>query len=178
MQLTKFIRVFDNVLSSDTCNRIIGEFENNKEHAIHHDTTAYKFDQLNLNSSGLMHISQGFIRHVVPLIKVYTQELSLESYVPIKGFEEVRIKKYKKNSTDDFKTHVDVDDKNSAVRYLIFILYLNNNNGTTTFPHLNYSYTPRQGSMIMFPPFWMFPHSGETPTDNDKYIIMSSLHYS
>lgn len=177
MNLQNFIRVFDNVLSADTCNRIISEFEVRKDLAQHHESESYKFDQLDLSETDLLPLSYAFVKQITPLIQTYTKDLNLERYVPVKGFESVRIKKYFKNSDYEFKTHVDVIDKQSSVRYLIFILYLNDNNGTTTFPLLNFSYKPKQGSMIMFPPFWMFPHSGNIPTDNDKYIMMSSLHY-
>jgi hypothetical protein len=29
----------------------------------------------------------------------------------------------------------------------------------------------------MFPPLWMFPHKGESPISNPKYIISTYLHY-
>jgi len=178
MELKSFVKHYENVLSPQTCERIIQEFENNRSHITQYDNEHYKFDQLDLNTSGNQLLAKAFIQQVVPYLKNYISLLSVEPYVKIRGFENVRIKKYLKGSDYKFKTHVDVDDKDSAVRYLIFILYLNDNNGCTTFPNLGLSFKPKQGSMIMFPPFWMFPHSGETPTDNDKYIMMSCLHYS
>jgi prolyl 4-hydroxylase len=178
MNLKDFIKVYDNVLSAEICNRIIKEFEARKSLVKHYDTDLYKFDQLDLNQTDLKPLAMSFVRQVIPYIKNYCEELNVEKYIKIKGFEDVRIKKYIKKSSYEFKTHVDVDDKESAVRHLIFILYLNDNNGETFFPMLNYSYKPKQGSMIMFPPFWMYPHSGGIPTDNDKYIMMSCLHYT
>jgi prolyl 4-hydroxylase len=178
MQLQNFIRVFDDVVSKADCNKIIQEYEKRKSISVLHDSPAYKFNQLDLNATDMSSVAHGFVRLAIPYIRKYTEDMNLDRYVAIKGFEDVRIKKYLKNSDYEFKTHVDVDDRNSCVRYLIFMLYLNDNNGLTTFDNLNFSYKPKQGSMILFPPFWMFPHSGQTPTDHDKYIMMSSLHYT
>lgn len=178
MKLQEFIKFYENVLDSDFCDHIIYEFKNKSEHITYYNNQHYKFEQLNLNTCGSEKIAKSFIHKVIPYIQEYTESLGFQSYIKIRGFEHVRIKKYLKGSDYRFDTHVDVDDKDSCVRYLTFILYLNDNNGHTTFPYLDLSFKPKKGSMIMFPPFWMFPHSGETPKDTDKYIIMSSLHYS
>ena len=39
------------------------------------------------------------------------------------------------------------------------------------------SIEPEQGKLIMFPPLWMYPHAGEAPKSNDKFILGSYLHY-
>ena len=88
-----------------------------------------------------------------------------------------RSKKYLKGTDDQFKTHVDVADKEAAVRYCIAILYLNDNDGLTTFPDLELAVEPVAGRVVVFPPMWMFPHNGLPPTNDDKYIMMSCLHY-
>ncbi|NDG32865.1 hypothetical protein EB118_22700 [bacterium] len=172
MRLTDLIKIYDNVLSKDSCNNIIGEFEARKELVDHHHNDVYKFDQLNLNQTDLKPLATIFIRQIIPLIKYYSAEFNVDRFIKMNAFEDVRIKKYLKNSDYQFKTHIDSADKESAVRYLVFILYLNDNNGNTFFPTLDYSCRPKQGSMILFPPFWMYPHSGVIPTDNDKYIMM------
>ena len=177
-QLTDYIKVFDDVCPKNVCRDIIAEFERNISYVEKHDTSGYKFDQLNLNSAGLIQLSTAFVNACIPKIKEYLHDLTLREYLPISGFEEVRIKKYYKNSDYRFDTHVDVTNKATSVRSLVFILYLNDNDGVTDFPTLNYSYTPKRGSLIMFPPTWMYPHAGRVPTNRDKYIMMSSLHYS
>ena len=50
------------------------------------------------------------------------------------GFEQIRFKRYLPNDKDEFKEHVDVGDYDSARRFLVFFLYLNNNfDGRTSF---------------------------------------------
>mgnify|MGYP003346154397 CR=1 FL=1 len=36
---------------------------------------------------------------------------------------------------------------------------------------------PEAGKVVIFPPTWMYPHNGKMPMDNDKYIMMTCLHY-
>ena len=37
---------------------------------------------------------------------------------------------------------------------------------------------PKKGRLVMFPPTWMFPHMGEEPISNTKYIMSSYLRYN
>ena len=93
------------------------------------------------------------------------------------AFEEYRIKKYNADGVDEFDTHVDVMDHESSRRYLSFMFYLNDveEGGKTRFQDL--VITPEQGSLVVFPPLWMYPHRGECPISNPKYILTTYLHY-
>ena len=60
--------------------------------------------------------------------------------------------------------------------------YLNDNDGFTTFPNVRsdrkpLAVEPKAGRVVIFPPMWMFPHNGLPPKNDDKYIMMTSLHY-
>ena len=76
-----------------------------------------------------------------------------------------------------FDTHVDVQDYASARRFLSFMWYLNDvdSGGKTVFNELTID--PKQGKLVVFPPLWMFPHRGEAPDDDPKYILSTYLHY-
>jgi hypothetical protein len=37
--------------------------------------------------------------------------------------------------------------------------------------------TPKKGTLVMFPPLWMYPHRGEPPLSGPKYIMSAYLHY-
>lgn len=178
MKLIDFIQTFDGVLSPDTCKLIIDQFEQNKHHAEKHDTDLYKFDQLNLNTTeGLSELAQVVASNLVTVYDDYFKSLGLRQYVNIESFEDIRIKKYAQGSGAEFRTHVDVMDAASASRFCIAIIYLNDNDGLTTFPTLGVGVKPKAGRVVVFPPTWMFPHNGMPPTDNDKYIMMTCLHY-
>jgi prolyl 4-hydroxylase len=179
MNLQEFVRVYDDVLSPKDCEFIIDVFEQNASKHEIHDTDVYKFHQLNLNQNAeLTSLANNFCRGLVPIYDDYFKKIGLREYVDIDAFEQVRIKRYLHGTGEQFKTHVDITDKESAVRSCIAILYLNENDGYTTFPTLKLKVDPKPGRVVVFPPFWMFPHNGLAPTKVDKYIMMSCLHYS
>ncbi|BCV07817.1 MAG: hypothetical protein CM15mL3_0380 [Kanaloavirus sp.] len=59
------------------------------------------------------------------------------------------------------------------------LFYLNDveEGGKTIFPYHHKEFTPVKGSVIIFPPTWEYPHLGEPPASNPKYIMSSYLHY-
>ena len=118
--------------------------------------------------SNLIH-NEDFTRKVIPFIKQWPEKY---------GFEQVRFKKYEDNDKDEFREHVDVTDYNSARRFLVFFLYLNNNDGgETTFPEYDIKIKPETGKVLMFPPLWTYKHTAEKPKNQPKYIVGSYLHY-
>lgn len=95
------------------------------------------------------------------------------------GLEAFRMKKYAPEREDHFSLHVDVADYASARRFVAFFWYLNDveQGGETYFPDMNINVRPRAGSLLMFPPLWMYPHVGQKPISNNKYIVGSYAHY-
>jgi len=176
--LGDLIKIWDDVLDPETCRNIIQMFESSKPFYEHHDTNSYKFTQLNLNNSPDAPLAAILVQSLIPYYEQYFEETGYKQYVNISDHEEVRIKKYRKGTDDQFKTHVDVTNAANAKRFLVSILYLNDNDGCTTFPTFNKVVEPKAGRLLVFPPLWMFPHNGMPPTNNDKYIMMSCLHYS
>ena len=79
---------------------------------------------------------------------------------------------------DQFGPHVDVIDKNTSTRFLVFFVYLDDNiSGGTHFDRINLTSPCKKGSMLIFPPLWTHLHSGLKPIDKPKYIVGSYLHY-
>ena len=110
----------------------------------------------------------------------YMKDCNIESHMfpPEFAFENFRLKRYMPNDVDEFANHVDVGNYDSARRFLVFFLYLNDNEGGhTEFPQFNISVQPKTGRMTMFPPMWTHLHAGRKPIDKPKYIIGSYLHY-
>lgn len=106
-------------------------------------------------------------------------KIPFEAFPEKFGFEEIRMKKYDNNGKDQFGSHVDVGDYKSARRFLVILFYLNTVEvgGETFFPDIEKIYSPRAGSVIIFPPMWMFRHEGRMPISSPKYVIGSYLHY-
>lgn len=177
MKLNELIKIYDGVVSKQWCDDVMGSIDHDK--FTRHSESGYSFDQISASTTyELKRYSLEFLDVFCDTAEEYFKELDLYQFVEQTQFgmtEDIRIKKYTKNSGMGFDEHVDVVDFNSASRYLTGILYLNQNDGDTIFRGL--SVNPVPGRLVMFPPMWMFPHKAKTPSDNDKYIMMTSLRY-
>ena len=110
----------------------------------------------------------------------YKKDVPQAKYLPqFKYLEEFRIKKYEVGGHDRFDEHVDVVNYQSSRRSLAMLFYLNDvdSGGKTIFPYQNKEFTPNRGEVIIFPPTWEYPHLGEPPVSNPKYIMSTYLHY-
>ena len=176
-KLTDYIQVYDNVFTEEECKDAITLFEHNNANGktTEYDTPGYKFTQLDINNIDRYYANQ-IVKILTPVYNEYFERLGVRQYVDLSCFENVRIKRYLKGN-GEFRTHVDVGDHSSAKRFAIAIIYLNNNDGITSFPNLGSGVYPETGRVVIFPPMWMFPHSGTVPTNTDKYIMMTCLHY-
>jgi hypothetical protein len=107
----------------------------------------------------------------------YNKSLPLTLAVPSRPtIDDLRIKRYRAGSDDQFEPHFDAIDVRSQL-YLVFLWYLNDvaEGGETEFPDLGIKVQARAGRLLMFPPYWMFQHAGLPPRSNDKYLVSTYL---
>ena len=101
------------------------------------------------------------------------------------GWEELRIKRFLcgtgEKDDEQFGDHVDVHSHAGAKRFLILMVYLNDDfaGGETVFPILGDSIKPQKGKIVMFPPMWTYLHRGNPPLKpgHAKYFLMTYLNY-
>jgi hypothetical protein len=125
-------------------------------------------------------IHNNIIASIQTVSEYYMKDTGCSPFWPPKNsIEQIRMKKYTAETGDRFDLHIDVGDYATARRFLVMFFYLNdvNEGGETTFPALDLKVKPKQGSVLCFPPVWMYPHLGEQPISNDKYIVGTYLHY-
>ena len=172
--LSDYIMLFDNVMPVEICNEIIQMYENTDSTAkTMYREEGYTFERLEMDYN----FCQGYANKILPYFEHYLNKVGMTEMLGIQAFEGVRINKYRKNSEDHFKTHIDSISAQTAMRYLYCLLYLNDNNGNTEFPTLGITVIPKAGTMLMFPPLWLYPHKALNPTDNDKYVLMTNLQF-
>lgn len=179
--LNDYIKVYDEVIPKEVCDDLILAYNENPQYVQTHKTDGYIFNQLEINTTPTISaVADPLYRTLIPTYLDYFNELECSDYVNLAkpNVESLRIKKYKKNSGEQFKTHVDVIDQETARRYAVAIVYLNDNDGATVFPTTGKRVEAKQGRVVIFPPNWMFPHAGLEPTNHDKYIMMTCLHYT
>jgi hypothetical protein len=180
--IENYIRVYDNAIPDEYCDDLIKRFDANKES---HDIVSYdsmrSFTQINLNEhdswrsdvNGLMLV----YKNVLDRYKIdcnITEEMFPKEY----HYEQVRMKRYMPNDIDQFNDHVDVGNHDSARRFLVFFIYLTDNeDGQTEFTQFGISVKPKKGRILIFPPLWNYLHAGKKVKKDSKYIIGSYLHY-
>ena len=183
IELEKLIQTYDNVLDLNTCKTLINLFENSShKHERIENNNKPNFTQFNFTksfniSSQVQLIHEYLIQVVFRYKNLYYNSVGNYIFPQYHNFEEFRIKRYNNDGNDLFDTHVDVVDYSSARRFLSFFWYLNDVEigGETVFENL--TITPKIGRMVIFPPLWMFPHKGNRPISNTKYLLSTYLHY-
>ena len=188
--LAHYVRVYDDVFDSEFCNGMIENFDianSTESPAIRTSEYDWKQDYRCFTEIDITQ-EASFEQYLNPyyarIDQVYNHYKSVvqETFFPDKyAHESARLKMYHANDYDQFGWHVDVGDKNSASRFLVMFTYLNDveEGGVTRFKSdLDFTITPKQGRIVVFPPMWMFPHIGEKPVSNSKYILSTYLHYT
>jgi prolyl 4-hydroxylase len=181
--LVDLIRVYDDALDLEICQNLVNQFEllSDKHDRVENDRKP-NFTQINLTSiskesESLGSVHQYLIKKTFEYKKDYYKFIDERCFPDEHAFEQFRIKRYENDGNDAFDCHVDVKDYSSARRYLAFLWYLNDveEGGETVFKEIVIK--PKAGKLIVFPPMWMYPHSGKPPITNRKYILSTYLHY-
>ena len=179
--MENYIRRYDNVLSTELCDSLIERFENNPDQYEKHQQGEMSFTQIHLLKHKEWHDdAQTVVNGLHGCVDQYKTECKVVGNMWPEKFnlEPLRMKRYLPDGTDQFGDHVDVNSHESARRFLVFFLYLDDNKkGSTSFPQHDMSSDCDKGSCLIFPPMWPWLHAGEKPIDKPKYILGSYLHY-
>jgi len=183
VDLDDLIHVYEDALDPEICDFLITAFDGaSKHHESVQNEGKPNFTQFNLTENSdvtdeLSKIHKHIIKRVQYYRDVYYEFVDARVFPSTHAFEQFRIKRYNTGGEDRFDTHVDVADYSSARRFLSFMFYLNDvsEGGETVFR--DKKITPKKGSLLVFPPLWMYPHRGNPPISNPKYIMSTYLHY-
>jgi hypothetical protein len=188
-ELGKFIRVYDNVLAPDFCDHMVERFEADSEHqtgpggipvGTSHADAESKWTELNLqNLDSWNDVTEKLTEQVIDYAVRYANDCDI-ALPPKCALEEFRIKRYMPGMGDQFRPHVDADSIIKSRRFLVFFWYLSDvaEGGETYFTELDIGVKPAKGRLILFPPYWMYPHAGLPPKSGVKYILGTYLIFS
>jgi hypothetical protein len=182
-KIKDLIRVYDDALESNICEFLINTFEQNSDkHERIDNEKKPNFTQFNLTkyhelSEDTIKVHNYLIQKTLKYKDDYYKFVDPRVFPEQHALEQFRIKKYNPDGLDQFDTHVDVLTHDSAKRFLSFLWYLNDvdDGGNTVFKEIIIK--PKTGTLIIFPPMWMYPHKGEPLVSNSKYIMSTYLHY-
>lgn len=183
--LKDFIKVFDNVLDFSICQTILNEYKNSTEWkdtltGSGHDPNSRNCsvipisfqDIINKNPEIRQQIDQSLFECVSGCIQKYTEE-TIKGNLEIKedsGYELLRYfeGQFYVEHTDSFK---------ESPRAITFILSLNDDyeGGEISFFNRELTYKLKQGSCIMFPSNFMYPHEIRPIIKGTRYSIITWL---
>ena len=191
--MDNLIRVYDDVVDEESCERMIKMFEDSKDTEpvkLEDGDNSISFTQLTMSEhKEWASVQAGMLEMFQEYIGRYNIDVSLKTkqWPPTYGYEAIRMKRYFNNDYDRFDPHVDVLNHETSRRFLAFFIYMNDveEGGETEFVNLYKpgTYVPfkveaKRGRLLMFPPLWPWYHAGRKPISNNKYIIHSYCHYA
>ena len=192
--MDNLIRVYDDVIDEESCEKLIEKFEKSEEHFEEvyekDEEERISFKQLQLvKFKEWESIQQGMLELFQDYIVRYKTDCNIKDkqWPQEYGYEAIRMKRYLNNDFDRFDPHVDVLDHHTSRRFLAFFIYVNDVEvgGETKFGNLNKEGTyipltvnPKRGRLLMFPPMWPWYHAGLKPESGKKYLIHSYCHYA
>ena len=182
--LKQFCIVVDNFLPEDICEKLINIFETNKLYHQRYDNNYIpNFTQLNFTQHNDLNpnLHNEMIKYMIQAVKYYSASVPESLFwKPGFSYEQLRIKKYNNDSIDKFDTHIDAASSDTCKRFLALFWYLNDveKGGETEFDNFDLKISPKKGRIVMFPPTWMYPHKGNPPISDIKYLLSTYLHFS
>jgi hypothetical protein len=183
VNLNELVQVYHEALEPNICQFLVDLFEQVPDKHERYDNDGKpNFTQFNLTENcnltpEIERVHNHLIKKTLEYKDKYYEFIDSRVFPKDHAFEQFRIKKYNPGGIDQFDTHVDVIDHATARRFLSFFWYLNDVEvgGHTRFSDM--SIEPKHGTLLVFPPLWMFPHKGEPVISGPKYIISTYLHY-
>ena len=178
--MDNYIRCYDNAVTDEFSDMCVLKFEN--DYIAHEQWPEDKpfFTQINLGKSGMWGDENTYLTDVfTKYVKKYRKDCKIDNnqWPSSFGLEPFRMKRYLPDG-QNFPPHVDVNTKQNCTRFLAFFLYLTDNKeGSTIFTNHNVKSSCSKGSLLIFPPNWLYLHSGERCVEKNKYIVGSYAHY-
>lgn len=173
------IVVVDNFLSQEECNKIIDISKNKLEPSkIIDDSTGKSISNPARTSKGA-----GLDRHEHELVSVIDHRIANFMNCPVDNGERLQVMNYQVG--DKFSPHFDyfpdknINKESGGQRTSTLVIYLNDvdDGGSTYFPRINFSVTPRTGTAVYFEYYNskgqvnpLTLHSGESVKKGEKWI--------
>jgi len=173
-----FIFEIDNALTPDICQEMINRFEQHPQHQYQGRVGQGAAQETSIKQSTDLVVSahpewkdidQILFRSAGLAVKVMR-----EKFPYFAGpFKDVGYNVQRTEPGQFYHWHIDSGSHQFADRQLVVIWYLNDVDGPggeTEFSFYNVKITPKQGKMLLFPPFWTHEHRGVTLEHGVKYI--------
>ena len=183
-----FIRVYDDFVDQNYCEKIINYFEwcstKNRTHGRTSSKIAKEDESLALN------YEMSFNRDNLPYVQDFSEkffDVAYREYVKefpiLDDFERHKIFTYKVQKTVPGSGyhvwHSESGSREFGTRIGVYILYLNDaiSGGETEFLYQKSRIEPVTGRLVIFPSCYTHVHRGNPPLSGDKYLMTGWIEY-
>lgn len=184
--LSHFVRVYDDHLDAELCERMIDSFntmprfQERNGRGVRTGLEDSAWVEMNVTRMADAGFVSFFRQRIDQALLRYNQDVGLAIPIPNSPrTADLILKRYRPGTGEQFQVHFD-SMNDLASRFLVFLWYLNDvpGAGETAFPQLDLKVAPRRGRLLMFPPYWMYQHAGLPPESGDKYILSTYLMFT
>ena len=204
-ELNFYTRLYDNFMSNKMCDDYVSAFEETMKrdaeevkktsictgpvrpdgHQICGNCNCQRMNPMGFDR--FADLNNNAMKSFLSIVDTYKKDVSIHHTQWPKNmmWEEFRMKRFLvgdgSKESEQFGLHTDVNSHAAAKRVLILMVYLNDDfgGGETVFPHYGDAIKPKKGSILIFPPLWMYLHRGNPPLAPGyaKYFLMTYLNY-
>jgi len=181
-----FIYLKENALPTDICKEMIRRFEDDKQ-AQYRGRIGQDFKEdhnikmsTDLTISAHQHwqdISQELFRSLGLSLKEFSAAFPF-----FKGrFKDIGYNMQRTDEGEYYNWHIDGGSHEFADRQLVALWYLNDvagPGGETEFMYQNVSLQPKEGSLVLFPPFWTHEHRNSQLQKGVKYVATTWISFA
>jgi prolyl 4-hydroxylase len=181
--LRHYIRTYERALDPALCTQMIdsfntlARFQARNGRGVRAGLEDSAWTELNVSRMSDAGFRSMFRKFIDEALARYNRDVGLTIPVPNSPLtSDLILKRYQPGSAERFQLHFDAIH-HVAHRYMVLLWYLNDvtEGGETRFPQLEHSVRAQAGTLLMFPPYWMYQHEGATPRSGDKYILSTYL---
>jgi prolyl 4-hydroxylase len=184
--LRHYVRVYDADLDAPLCRKMIDSFRtlhrfqqyNGRD--LRRGLEESEWTELNVTRLSDPGFRNTFRSYIDRALDRYNADVGMTIPIPNSpSVADLIMKRYRAGTDEKFQLHFDAVYQFSS-RYLVLLWYLNDvpSGGETRFPQLDLVISPREGRLLMFPPYWMYQHEGVPTLAGEKYILSTYLMFS
>jgi len=174
-----FIYEIDNALTAETCREMIRRFEANEDQQYPGRIGQGQTEEQNIKKTTDLRISgrsdwQDIDNTLVAsLASAFNEMGQMFPFFAANSFKDMGYNMQRYRPGEYYHWHVDGGPGLFSQRQLVAIWYLNNlegPGGETEFPLQEIQVKPKEGKLVLFPPFWTHVHRAVTLEKGIKYI--------
>lgn len=177
--LANYIRTYENALPRTFCESVLELFESSDQcpqrngASVRPGLSESSWLELDLSNCQLFNFRNIILNCLRHYKSQYEKDCMIRPELPVPtAFAPFIVKRYDPGGADQFQPHFD-SIAEVANRYMVFLWYLNDveQGGETEFVDLGIAIPPQMGTLLIFPPYWMYRHAGRPPVSSSKYIL-------